>query len=49
MGKASHVTESIQTYITKPMKKRLDRKWRTAGYISESDYLRDLIRLDLKK
>lgn len=48
MGKAL-VTESIQTYITKPHKKKLTKKWRNAGYISESDYLRDLVRIDLKK
>jgi len=47
MGK-SRLTESIQTYITKPQKKRLNKKWRTSGYISESDYLRDLVRIDLK-
>lgn len=46
--KKSKLTESIQTYITKPMKTRLSKKWRKVGYSSESDYLRDLVRLDLK-
>ena len=44
----SKLKESIQTYITKSMKTRLNKKWRKAGYTSESDYLRDLVRIDLK-
>jgi len=50
MGKAKKflLTESIVTYITKPLKTQLDKKWRKAGYSSESDYLRDLVRIDLK-
>ena len=39
---------ALQTYIPKTMKKKIRTKWRKAGYMSESDYLRDLVRLDLK-
>jgi len=50
MGKArnSKLTYSIQTYITDTQGRKLDKKWRNAGYTSKSDYLRDLVRLDLK-
>lgn len=47
MGKAL-LTKSIQTYIPKSLKTKLGKKWRKAGYMSESDYLRDLVRIDLK-
>lgn len=48
MGKVKGNLVPLQTYIPKDLKKKLIAKRRSAGYISESDYLRDLVRLDLK-
>ena len=50
MGKVRKIklSKSLQTWITKPMKTKVTKKWRDAGYVSESDYLRDLVRVDLK-
>lgn len=38
----------VQTYVTKSMGIKINKKWRNAGYISESDYVRDLLRIDIK-
>jgi hypothetical protein len=38
----------LQTYVTKEMSKKISKTWRKSGYISESDYLRDLVRVDIK-
>ncbi len=50
MGKVRRIkfNESLQAWISKPMKTKVEKKWRKAGYISESDYLRDLVRVDIK-
>ena len=39
----------LQTTIGKQMHRAVDKKWRKMGYFSESDYLRDLVRVDLKR
>jgi len=38
----------IQTYVTKATKIKFKKKRGKAGYISDSDYLRDLVLLELK-
>ena len=39
---------AVQTYIPKKLKKKFDKRRGDLGYISESDYVRDLIRNDVK-
>lgn len=39
----------LQSYVGKTLHRKIDTKWRKMGYFSESDYIRDLVRVDLKK
>ena len=49
MGKSpKQKLEHLQTYVTKNTREKADTRWRNLGYISESDYLRDLVISDLK-
>jgi Arc/MetJ-type ribon-helix-helix transcriptional regulator len=38
----------VSAYLTKTQAKKVAKVWRDKGYFSESDYVRDLIRFDLK-
>lgn len=42
-------SKAVQTNLTTTQKKKMNARWRKLGYFSASDYLRDLIRSDLKK
>jgi len=39
----------LQSYVGKIIHKKVDSRWRKMGYFSESDYIRDLVRVDLKR
>jgi hypothetical protein len=48
MVKHRKSSQSVQTYVTKTQKTKIEKTWRKKGYFSEADYVRDLIRFDMK-
>ena len=42
-------TGKLQSYVGKKTHQLVKDRWSQMGYFSESDYIRDLVRIDLKK
>jgi hypothetical protein len=42
------LVEKVQSYLTKTQHTKMEKHWRKLGYFSESDYVRDLIRNDMR-